>query len=476
MNLSKRKQSIKDASDRMAIKRLEWKKKNYYFHEQDIRYLSFLIPEDSSILDLGCGVGDIIASLKPSRGVGIDISDAMTSEAKRLYPEYEFITGDIENSEIIENISGTFDYILLSDTIGYLADCQSTLTLLHKLCKRETRIIVSYYSYLWEPVLKLAELLKLKMPQRELNFLTSDDLINLMSLSDFEVVKREWQQLIPRRLWGIGTFINRFIATLPYIRKLCVRNFVVGRSLVKIDEKPESCTIVIPCRNEKGNIEQAIMRIPNFCDDMEIIFVEGHSQDGTFEEIKKVISQYPDYDIKSLQQDGKGKADAVYKGFEHARGEVLMILDADLTMPPEQLTKFWHAISTGQGEYINGSRLVYPMEKDAMRFLNLIANHAFSIIFSWLLNQRYTDTLCGTKVLRKSDYENIRKNRSYFGDFDPFGDFDLIFGSSKLNLKTIEIPIIYKARSYGDTQISRFRHGMQLFRMVLFGYHKLKAF
>jgi SAM-dependent methyltransferase len=476
MNLSKRKQSIKDASDRMAINRLEWKKKNHYFHAQDTRYLSFLIPEGSSILDLGCGIGDTIASLRPSRGVGIDISDAMTSEARHLYPEYEFITGDIENSEIIDNISGTFDYILLSDTIGYLDDCQSTLTLLHKLCKRETRIIVSYYSYLWEPVLKLAELLKLKMPQRELNFLTSDDLINLMTLADFEVVKREWQQLIPRRLWGIGTFINRFIATLPCIRKLCVRNFIVGRSLVKIDEKPESCTIVIPCRNEKGNIEQAIKRIPDFCEDMEIIFVEGHSQDGTFDEIKRVISQYSDYDIKALQQDGNGKADAVYKGFEHARGEVLMILDADLTMPPEQLSKFWHAISTGQGEYINGSRLVYPMEKDAMRFLNLIANHTFSIIFSWLMNQRYTDTLCGTKVLRKSDYENIRKNRSYFGDFDPFGDFDLIFGSSKLNLKTIEIPIIYKARSYGNTQISRFRNGMQLFRMVLFGYRKLKAF
>ena len=219
------------------------------------------------------------------------------------------------------------------------------------------------------------------------------------------------------------------------------------------------------------------MRLPRFCQDIEIIFVEGHSQDGTFEEAERVAKEYGEsWDIKVFRQDGLGKADAVYKGFDNARGDVLMILDADLTVPPEQLDKFWAVISTGLGEYVQGTRLIYPIENEAMRFLNLIANWCFSIIFSWLLNQRYTDTLCGTKVLRKEDYERLKQNRSYFGNFDPFGDFDLIFGAAKLNLKTIEIPIRYAARQYGETQISRFRHGWILLKMVVFAYRKLKAF
>ena len=172
---------------------------------------------------------------------------------------------------------------------------------------------------------------------------------------------------------------------------------------------------------------------------------------------------------------GKGKADAVFTAFDAATGDVLMILDADLTMPPEQLTKFWEAICSGKGEFVNGSRLVYQMEDEAMRFLNLIANKLFSMIFTWLLSQRFTDTLCGTKVLRRSDYVRLKAGRAYFGDFDPFGDFDLIFGASKLNLKVVEIPIRYANRTYGETQISRFRHGLMLLRMVLFAFRRIKA-
>lgn len=234
--------------------------------------------------------------------------------------------------------------------------------------------------------------------------------------------------------------------------------------------------MLIPCRNEKGNIEPAIERLPAFCQDIEIIYVEGGSKDGTPEEIQRVIAKYPQLDIKVLTQDGKGKGDAVRKGFAHARGDVLMILDADLTMPPEALPKFYDAIASGKGEFINGTRLVYPMEQEAMRFLNLLANQTFSWLFSWLLNQRFTDTLCGTKVLTKKHYEAIAANRKYFGDFDPFGDFDLIFGASKLNLKVIEIPITYASRRYGETQISRFRHGVLLLGMVIFAFKKLKAF
>ncbi len=233
--------------------------------------------------------------------------------------------------------------------------------------------------------------------------------------------------------------------------------------------------MVVPARNEKGNIEPAIRRIPRLCDGLEIILVEGHSTDGTFEEMKRVQAAYPDRDIKVMTQPGKGKADAVFAAFDAARGDALVILDADLTVPPEQLSKFWEAIRSGRGEFINGTRLVYPKEQGAMRFINLMGNRFFSLMFSWLLNQRYTDTLCGTKALRRSHYQRLKAEHAFFGDFDPFGDFHLIFGAAKLNLKTVEIPIRYGARVYGQTNISRFRDGFLLLKMVRFAYLRMKA-
>jgi len=312
------------------------------------------------------------------------------------------------------------------------------------------------------------------MPSPSVNWISTDDTSGFLHLADFEVVKREWRQLIPKKIFGLGSFVNRFFGTLPIIRRLSLRNYMVARSLIEVPLDDASTTIVIPCRNEEGNIENAIKRIPNFCSDIEIIFVEGGSKDGTLKEIYRVISAYPNKDIKVYEQDGVGKGDAVRKGFSYARGCVLMILDADLTVPPEDLPKFYNAISSGKGEYINGTRLIYPMEKEAMRYLNYIGNRTFALLFTWLLNQRITDTLCGTKVLTKKNYEEIANNRGYFGDFDPFGDFDLIFGAMKNNLKCVEIPIRYKAREYGDTQIDRFRHGILLFKMVWFAYKKMK--
>lgn len=472
--LSPRKLAIRDLADRLAPERHRWIERNKYYYAEDVRYMRFLIPEGAEILDLGCGIGDLLAALKPSRGVGVDFSSCMIEQARRRHPHLEFQTGDVEDPAFVSSLSGPFDYIILSDTIGSLEDCEATLSSLHALCSRRTRLVIAYYSHLWEPVLKLAEKLGRKMPQEPQNFLCTEDIRHLMHLADFEMVKREWRQLIPRRLLGLGSFVNRFVGTLPLIRRACLRSYIVGRSLRQMDPV-RSVTVVVPCRNERGNIEDVVRRMPRFCPDMEIIFVEGHSQDGTLEECRRVAAAHPQYDINVMRQDGVGKADAVFKAFDHARGDVLMILDADLTVPPEQLPKFWRALATGKGECVNGTRLVYPLEEQAMRFLNLIANRMFSVLFTWLLNQRFTDTLCGTKVLRREDYERIKANRSYFGDFDPFGDFDLIFGSAKLGLRTVELPVRYASRRYGETQISRFRHGWLLLRMVLFAYRRLKA-
>ncbi len=473
-----RKDGVQKHAEKIAHERDDWIKKNKYYYDNDYRFMQFLVPEGLRVLDVGCGTGRLLSELKPGNGVGVDLSAEMISIAKSKYTEFDFFVGDVEDPKFIKDLGRTFDVIIISDTIGSLSDCQMALENLRPLCVPETRIIIAYYSVGWAPILVAAQWLGWKMPQPQQNWLTTEDIVNLLSLSHFEIIKREWRQLIPVSLFGLGDFVNRFIAPLPLIRKFCLRNYVVARpfSLLPPQKPPKSATVLIPCRNERGNIEAAINRIPAFCKDMEILYVEGGSSDGTLKEIKRVIKAYPKKDIKVLVQRGVGKGDAVRLGFSKARGDVLMILDADLTMPPEDLPKFFKAIVSGQGEFINGSRLVYPMENDAMRFLNLIANKVFSWLFTWLLNQRFTDTLCGTKVLRKSDYLLIDQNRSYFGVFDPFGDFDLIFGAAKLNLKVVEVPVRYAERVYGETQISRFFHGWLLLKMVVFAFRKLKAF
>ena len=472
--VSNRKRLIQQQSDKLAEKRDKWINKNRYFYKNDHSYMQFLVGEGARVLELGCGTGQLLNALNPSYGVGVDLSSSMVITAQKNYPNLEFVHGDVEDEKLISSLEGPFDFIIMSDTIGYLDDCEETFAGLHPLCTSDTRLIIAYYSWYWQPILTLGEKTGLKMPSVEMNWLSTEDTVGFLQLTNFEPVKREWRQLFPRSLFGVGSFINRFIGTLPLIRRLSLRNYMVARSTLKAGINKPSVSVVIPCRNEKGNVENAVKRIPSFCKDLELLFVEGGSQDGTLDEIHRVIAAYPDKDIKVLVQDGKGKGDAVRKGFGCARGDVLMILDADLTVPPEDLPKFYKAISSGKGEYINGTRLIYPMDDQAMRFLNFWANRTFSLLFTWLLNQRITDTLCGTKVLTKKNYEKIEANRSYFGDFDPFGDFDLIFGATKINLKVLEVPIRYAAREYGVTQISRFRHGWLLLKMVFFAYKKLK--
>lgn len=473
---SRRKEQLREQADKLAAERDRWAARHPYYYEEELRYLRFLVPPGKSILQLGCGNGHLLDALQPSHGVGVDFSTAKISRAKSAHPNLTFLCADVENMPDVPELARRFDVVILPDTIGSLDDCLMTLQNLKRYCTPETRLIVSYYTRLWNPLLRLYT--KFAASQRFVhrNWLSNQDIVNLLQLADFEVIKQEWRMLVPFRLFGLGRLINRFIATLPLIRKVCLRNYVVARSRPAAEKAALSASVIIPCRNERGNIEAAVQRMPQFCADIEIIFVEGNSTDGTWDEILRVKSAYPDHDIKVFQQTGRGKGDAVRKGFAEARGDVLMILDADLTMPPEDLPKYYDMLATGKGEFINGSRLVYPMQSQAMQFLNHIANYLFAEMFSFMLNQRYTDTLCGTKVLRRLDYEKISRNRSYFGDFDPFGDFDLIFGASKLNLKTVEVPIRYAAREYGETNISRFRHGLLLIRMVVFAFIKLKAF
>jgi len=464
-----RKEVLYKYFEKLASTRDKWKKRNSFYHKTLAKQFSFIIPEGSLVLELGCGTGDLLYAVKPSRGIGVDFSESMLESAKEKYPNLEFV-----HANALEfRPQQTFDYIIISDLLSSLWDIQGMFHNLKELVNPRTKIIISTYNYIWEPILRLGEILGIKAKQPLQSWLSIKDIENLLYLEDFEIVKVDRKMLFPFYIPVIHFIFNVFLANLPGINRFNLISFITSRPRIS-EPREYSTTIVVPARNEKGNIENAIKKTPAFGSHQEFIFIEGNSQDNTYDEMLRVQKVYPDKDIKVMKQSGKGKGNAVREAFDAASCDILMILDADLTTPPEDMPKFYHALSENHGEFINGCRLVYPMDKEAMRFLNFLGNKFFSWFFSYLLGQRLKDTLCGTKVMFKKDYERIEANRKYFGDFDPFGDFDLLFGAAKLNLKVTEVIVRYKDREYGSTQISRFKHGILLIRMSLFAARKIK--
>lgn len=453
--------------------REKWIRSNAYYHRSVVKYLKFIIPEGAAVLEIGCGTGYLLEQLRPSRGVGIDISEEMIRFARVHRPDYVYYEMNAQHLSLDE----LFDYVVISDTVGSFRDVQMAFEAIQPVFAPQTRLVITSTNFVWRPILNLAEKLGLKMPQKRQNWLDTGDITSLLHLSDFELIDHHRKMIFPKYIPLVSPLLNRYIGNLPWINRLGLITCLVARSK-RVEQKPAgdlSVSVIIPARNEKGNIEALIQRTPQMGRHTELIFIEGNSTDQSWEEIQRLGTRYREfYDIKWAQQEGKGKGDAVRKGFDLASGDILMILDADMTVSPEELPKFFDAIASGKGEYINGSRLVYPMEKQAMRFLNLLGNKFFSLAFSWLLGQNLKDTLCGTKVISRENYLRLAANRTYFGSFDPFGDFDLIFGAAKLNLKFIEIPIRYRARTYGETNISRFKHGWLLLRMTAFALRKIK--
>ena len=467
--MEKGQQIILDYFERSAHKRDKWKKRNNFYQKTIERQFAFIIPEGSTVLELGCSTGDLLNAVKPGKGIGIDFSGAVIEIARQKYPHLEFHVADaVDYTPGME-----IDYIIVSDLITSLWDIQIFFRKVRTYVSPRTKIIISSYNHLWEPILNLGETLGLKARQPLQNWLSIKDIENILHLENFEIIKVEKKLLFPKYIPLFNLFVNKFIANLPGINGLDLIKFITARPVYS-EPKEYSISIVVPARNEKGNMENAIKQTPAFGSHQEFIFIEGNSSDGTYEEMLRVQKAYPEVDIKVMKQTGKGKGNAVREAFDVATCDILMILDADLTTPPADMPKFYDALRNNKGEFINGCRLVYPMEKEAMRLLNFIANKFFGWFFSYLLGQRMKDTLCGTKVLFKKDYEMIIANRSYFGDFDPFGDFDLLFGAAKLNLKIAEVIVHYRDREYGSTQISRFSHGWLLIKMSLFAARKIK--
>ena len=442
----------------------------YYRNRLQITY-RHLIPKGAKVLEVGCARGDLLSALKPSEGLGIDFCPEALERARVAHPELEFVLADAHALELGPR---TFDYIVVSELVNDLWDVQAMLGQLQSYCASHTRLIFNFYSHLWNFPLRVAQKLGVATPNLPQNWLTRHDMANLLEISGFQPL-REWEEIVaPLPVPFLSDFANRYMAKISPFRFMAMANFMLARPLNKRIPKNPTVSVVVAARNESGHIEELMARIPEMGGGTEIIFVEGNSTDDTYAVIEQSLAAHPDRNGKLLKQTGKGKGDAVRAGFDMATGDIVMILDADITVPPEDLPRFYDLIANGSAEFVNGVRLVYPMENDAMRFANLIGNKFFSWAFSWLLGQPIRDTLCGTKVLWCSDYERIAENRAYFGDFDPFGDFDLLFGAARLNLKIMEVPIRYRARRYGETNISRWQHGWLLLKMVMFAARRIK--
>jgi hypothetical protein len=434
-----------------------------YLYSLIRHYLSlFILPQNSSVeID---PANALIGAQMPNGRVAFS--------GRREAPEQEFARDRVVEFDDVKDMRP--DYVLVSGGVHHERDIQGLLRRIHGVSHPQMRLIMTYYSNLWRPLVGLASILSLRKRTPEVNWLSHEDVENLLLLEDFEIVRRDSKILLPLYIPLISNLVNRYIAPLPIFRAFSLISIVVARPIFAAGGRP-SVSIVVPARNESGNIESIVDRIPKMGPDDEIIFIEGHSTDNTWQTIQRVHQDRgAERRIVIAQQEGKGKGDAVRKGFGIASNDILMILDADMTVPPEDLPKFYEAITSNKGEFINGSRLVYPMQKGAMRFANLMGNKFFAMAFSFVLSQRFKDTLCGTKVLTRSNYEKLASNRSYFGNFDPFGDFDLIFGAARMCLKIVEVPITYHERVYGETNISRWRHGTILLAMLAFSARRIK--
>lgn len=456
--------------EKHAPLRARWRQRNSYYYNDVEHFLSFLIPRGSTVLHAGADSSSLLKKLEPSRGLGIHASPATIAQIDTSRSDIRF-----QQSELVD-IQETFQYVVFSDILGHVDDVEAVLREAADRIEWNGRIVITQYNALWEPILEFGSKIGLRMPSVRQSWLSGGDIENFARLAGLESVRKGTRILIPVYIPLVSTILNRYLANIFPFTRLGLYHYVVLRkqNVVSPIQRPR-LSIVVPARNEAGMIPKIIEDLCALECLTELIFVEGHSSDDTYGAIEKAVSEYRGpKQILYTRQSGKGKGDAVRKGFDMAMGDIITIFDADMTVPAADMPKFYRAIVENRGDFINGSRLVYPLEKQSMRFLNFLGNKFFSLAFSWLLNSRLKDTLCGTKMLWRKDYMEIQAGRSFFGDFDPFGDFDLLFGAAKLNRKIIDLPVHYGERTYGTTNIQRWRHGWLLLKMVVFAMRKIK--
>jgi len=475
--LEQRRERTRNHLATIAVRREDWINRNRYYYELLNRLLRFLVEPQKRVLSVRCGTGNLLAVVQPVKGKGIDICPEIVEIAQQRNRSFEFAVAfpDKEEFRSAFGPEEKFDYILFND-IGDTVDILQALRNLKPLCQRHTRVLVITYNRLWEPLVTFAEWIGMKVPRTEQNWLSTLDIANLLQLAGFEALETHRVVILPKYVPLVSAFLNRFCARLPLLKRLCMTQVVVGRLVPPPVPKEElSVSVIVPCKNEMGNVEDAAQRIPELGRQTEIIFCDDQSTDGTAEEVLRVQSLYLDKDIRLERGPGVCKSRNVWTGFDAATGDILMILDADLTTIPEELPYFVDVIASGQAEFVNGSRLVYPVPKGAMTTVNMAGNKFFSAAFTYLLGQHVKDTLCGTKVFWRSDWERIKPMLGSWGIEDRWGDYELLFGAAKLNLKILDLPVHYQERIYGSTKMTKvFRNGIVMLRMCWHGFLKLK--
>ncbi|HKM66869.1 MAG TPA: glycosyltransferase [Candidatus Acidoferrum sp.] len=445
-----------------AGRREKWIRANKYYYGRMQRMLRFIVEPQKHVLDLRCETGHLLAALEPAHGVGVEISDAMVQVAQGLHPELRFVKSDVESLELRE----TFDYIVFNhifDTVDVLRAFER----IRQHCTPETQIVVINYNHLWQPLLNLASRIGLRAKFVEPNWVSENDVWGFLKLAGFRPVRKHRLLLFPKYIPLLSGFVNGFLARLPGLRRLCLMQVMVARPMADTKREEDlTVSVIVPCRNEAENVRHAVERIPAMGRHTEILFCDDKSTDGTVDEVRRLQALYPEKDIRLVRGPGICKAENVWCGFRAARGDVLMILDADLTVMPEELPMFLRALAKSRGEFVNGSRLVYPMPELAMKFANIVGNKFFGLAFSFLLDQRIKDTLCGTKVLWRKDWLRMEPSLGSWGIKDLWGDYELLFGASKLHLEIIEVPVHYQERIHGVTKMTRvFANGWRMLRI-----------
>jgi SAM-dependent methyltransferase len=434
-----------------AAKRSKWIYSNSYFYDRIKRLLQYIVEPNRSVLEIRCETGHLLAAVCPTQGVGVEISEAMVGCAKESYPHLEFVRSDPEELDLGQQ----FDYILFEhifDTVDILA----ALKRIRAHCSDDTQLVILNYNQLWQPILALATKLGLRSKFVEPNWVSENDIRGFLRIAGFRLVRKHRLMLFPKYIPLLSTVLNDFVAKLPGLRRLCLMQVMVARPIPKpIEEDDVTVSVIVPCRNEASNIQPAVERIPPMGRQTEILFCDDKSTDATASEVRRMQDLYPEKEIRLIDGPGIGKAENVWTGFRAARGDVLMILDADLTVMPEELPSFLSALVHGNGSFINGSRLVYPMQQNAMKTANYAGNKFFGAVFSFLLDQRIKDTLCGTKVLWHKDWLRLESSLGSWGIKDMWGDYELLFGASKLNLEILEIPVHYQERIHGVTKMTK---------------------
>jgi len=461
--LQERRERTIAAQRGVAKDRGKWIARRGYFYELMRRALGFFVEPDERVLSVRCQNGWMLEAARPSKGIGLEITEEMAEEAKRQHQRFHYEVGFPDTFEP----SGEFDAIIVADP-GETVDLQRQFENLRTCCHRGTRLYIYGYNSLWEEPLKLAERYGLKMPQPEQNWLTEFDFRNFLELAGFQVIKVHYAALLPLRLPVVSWFCNNVLAHVPGLRRLCLIHFIVARPVLELRNAAAcSVSVVIPCRDEEGNIEAAVRRMPDLGSEMEIIFCDDKSTDNTRAEVERMMREFPQKNIRLVEGPGICKSKNVWTGFDAAKNDILMILDADLTVMPEELPRFLDAIASNRGEFINGSRLVYPVPREAMKIANRAGNVMFSWLFSLLLGQRIKDTLCGTKVLRRSDWLRMKKYVDYWGMSDRWGDYDLLLGAAKLNLRIIDLPVHYQERVSGVSKMTKVLHNARIMLSIM---------